>query len=489
MKMKRFLSLILATLFFIATLVACQNEAGTPSTNGSSEESDTSSSAIDETETDRSEHKDSIPKELDYDGAEISIAVMKNDVYIIDWVYDENLTGETVNALIHERNLKIEDELGVTLNITSDFVQSSYVANFALEILAETGAYDIINVGAADGTGFLTSHCLVDLNTVQYLDFEKPWWNQSILETCSIGGKSFFATGDIGFRYINGAGAFVFNKELAQQAGIEDMYASVKNGDWTYDMLYRYSTKFFQDLNFDGEKDDGDRYGFVADAVVSLDPFYMAFDQPITEIEDGIPVLACNTERMADIVDNLHALYNQSSGSFIVKDQGMDTVFLKGNTLFTPIQIASLGSPGFRESEIDFGVAPYPKFDEAQESYYTHNRNGYSQYGIALTSDTIDMAGAVLELAAAENYRKVIPTYYEEALQIKYSRDDANAEMIDIIFENVRCDFAFYTDIMYILRQTVGAKNGSFSTYYAKYQPGYQRILNNTINAFEESME
>jgi len=483
----KLLSFVLVALFLLATLLACRNTSNNPASSDPQTSTPTEGTAPIGSETDRSQYPDDIPDELDYDGAQISVAVMKNDVYIIDWVYDKDLTGETVNTLIYERNMKIEDELGVTLNITSDFVQSSYVVNFAMEILAETGAYDIINVGAADGTGFLTSQCLLDLNTVNYINFEQPWWNQSILETCSINGKSYFATGDIGFRYINGAGAFVFNKELAEQVGIEDMYQLVKDVEWTYDMLYRYSTNFYSDLNGNTEIDDEDRFGFVADAVVSLDPFYAAFDQPITEIDDGFPTLVCNTEKMANVVDMLHKLYNRSAGSFIVSaDNSMDKVFLKGNTLFTPIQIAALGSATFRESEIDIGVAPYPKYDENQATYLTHNRNGYSQYGIALTCDTVDMAGAVLELAAAENYRKVIPTYYEEVLQIKYSRDDANAEMIDIIFENVRCDFAFYTDILYILRNTVGKKNSGFASYYGKYESGYQRILNNTINAFTD---
>ena len=91
----------------------------------------------------------------------------------------------------------------------------------------------------------------------------------------------------------------------------------------------------------------------------------------------------------------------------------------------------------YREMTDDYGILPIPKWDESQDYHVTIN-GSESTFGIPVNSSKTDRLGAVLELLAYESYKTVTPAYYEEALKIKYTRDDTAAQIIDIIKNGAR---------------------------------------------------
>lgn len=59
------------------------------------------------------------------------------------------------------------------------------------------------------------------------------------------------------------------------------------------------------------------------------------------------------------------------------------------------------------------------------------------------------MYGAVLEVMAAESYRRVTPEYYETALKTQYMDDPALWEMLDMITGNIKLDAGvLYTKVL-----------------------------------------
>ena len=88
-----------------------------------------------------------------------------------------------------------------------------------------------------------------------------------------------------------------------------------------------------------------------------------------------------------------------------------------------------------RDMESDFGIIPYPKFDEAQTEYYS--RVSYYWANVVPTTNThLEMTGAILEAFISYSARYVVPAYYDIALKTKYSRDEESVAMLDLIFEN-----------------------------------------------------
>lgn len=84
----------------------------------------------------------------------------------------------------------------------------------------------------------------------------------------------------------------------------------------------------------------------------------------------------------------------------------------------------------------DFGVLPYPKWDDNQDTYYSRVEGGAQVCIVPITNDKTDIAGAVIESMCSYSYNNVIPAYYEITIKNKYTRDDDSAEMFDLIIEN-----------------------------------------------------
>jgi ABC-type glycerol-3-phosphate transport system substrate-binding protein len=87
-----------------------------------------------------------------------------------------------------------------------------------------------------------------------------------------------------------------------------------------------------------------------------------------------------------------------------------------------------------RDMPDDFGVVPFPKFNEEQARYYTRVIGGFP-FVVPGTNARPEIAGALMETMACETRNTVIPAYYESSLQEKFARDLDTAEMLDLMFE------------------------------------------------------
>ena len=96
-----------------------------------------------------------------------------------------------------------------------------------------------------------------------------------------------------------------------------------------------------------------------------------------------------------------------------------------------------------RDMQDDYGVLPLPKFDTAQEDYYTTFDNTSSLVVVLSTCQNTEKVGATLELMAAEAYKQVTPAYFEICLQGKYSDAPEDAAMYDKIIKTFVFDFGF----------------------------------------------
>ena len=168
-----------------------------------------------------------------------------------------------------------------------------------------------------------------------------------------------------------------------------------------------------------------------------------------------------------------------------------DLVYKSGCTLYTDYDTATpLGFGGFKEgrvmavagylanayvtlrdTDIDFGLIPFPKFDEQQDGYksYVMATNGVICVGKSAT-DT-DRTGILVEAFAAETYKQVIPIYYDVALTNKYLRDEGSVDMLDIIRGGIVYDFGFVYDnwmgCTWILPNMMKEKQTSVEAYWA----------------------
>jgi hypothetical protein len=95
------------------------------------------------------------------------------------------------------------------------------------------------------------------------------------------------------------------------------------------------------------------------------------------------------------------------------------------------------------------------------------------------------MTGAVLELLAAETYRNVTEMYFEEALNHKYSRDDASCRMLDLIIANIDINFGYTNSgLIFLLRNMIRDNDNNLASKYASSEKSYITSLEDTLKSY-----
>jgi hypothetical protein len=140
------------------------------------------------------------------------------------------------------------------------------------------------------------------------------------------------------------------------------------------------------------------------------------------------------TERFINVIDRIFEITHGNAVFFNSDEKNM---FLDGRVLFndcTPFELQRL-----RAMETDFGILPYPKFDESQLNYVSRIEY-YFTTQIPITNSDVERAGVMLEALNSYSAKTVIPAFYEIALKAKHARDDDSAEMLELILNTLVID-------------------------------------------------
>ena len=379
---------------------------------------------------------DDLPEELDFGGITTHIFGWEGSGSNEFYVEEEN--GDIVNDAIYVRNRTVEERLNLvltyTLNPGAYNDRAAWVKTISQSVMAGDGSNDIVAGYSMSGATLANNRLLIDLMQLDYIDFEKPWWPDSLIKEATCGGKLYFCSGDISTNMIDYLYAIFFNKSLAENYDIENLYDLVREGGWTLDKMIELCSDLYSDLNGDGKKDPDDQFGYITHSTFS-DTFFFASGLRVTEPDpDGLPVLSeeFGGEKTQDLLVKLVDMF-QTDGMYLSSDYEVDRrQFLESRALFytTEVQYARTY---FRDTQIEYGILPVPKYDQAQENYYTVSSFPYTLYGIPVDAKDPSMSAAMLECLASESYRTVSPALFEVALKVKYAGDTDVSEMYDII--------------------------------------------------------
>ena len=462
--MKKLISTLLL-ISMLASVTACGGEAQT----------DSETTPADDT-TAAETSPDNIPLGTNLNGATVKIYV-RGDT--IDTEFDNAETGDVVDDAVYNRNRAIEERLNVRLeymsntsmdywgdrNIFMDTVRSSVLANDgSIDIAA--GLSNIMPNLAQDGM-------FINLlgKDVPYLNFDSPWWPAELTEELSVKGRLYMASGEACLGVIKGMMCFYFNKDMVEKNKLENPYDLVTDGKWTLDKMAEMASSVYADLNGDTKVDDEDQLGFYISSVNHAPNFVLASGMRLTKVgTSGLPEYDLGSESIVDLLDKFNTMMSED-GITANKNQSTNELkaFNEGRCLFTTGEFSFAET--FRDMTFDFGILPYPKYDETQEEYISSSRATYSLFGILPTADVQNCA-AVLEALASETYRMVTPAYYEKALLVMYSRDDISSQMFDLIKGHISFDYGvvhgpMIENITTILRMAICYPDGNWSSTWA----------------------
>ncbi len=465
--MKKLISTLLL-ISMLASVTACGGEAQT----------DSETTPADDT-TAAETSPDNIPLGTNLNGATVKIYV-RGDT--IDTEFDNAETGDIVDDAVYNRNRAIEERLNVRLeymsntsmdywgdrNIFMDTVRSSVLANDgSIDIAA--GLSNIMPNLAQDGM-------FINLlgKDVTYLNFDSPWWPAELTDELSVKGRLYMASGEASLGVIRGMLCFYFNKNLVEKNKLDDPYELVTSGKWTLDKMAEMASSTYADLNGNAQADKDDQFGFYIINENHAPNFLLSSGLRLTKQNaDGMPEYDLGSEKIVSLVDKIADFMTDDGFGAIAKDdtQKFDlNMFIEGRCLFITGEFKNVET--FRDMSFDFGILPYPKYDEAQVDYITSSRATYSCFGILTTAANTADCAIVLEALASENYHTVTPAYFEKALKVKYSRDDISSQMFDLIKGHISFDYGMVhgpinENILVPLRDAICYPSGSWATTWA----------------------
>ena len=398
--------------------------------------------------------------------------------------YLEEKDGDAMNDALRSRDLAVEERLNISLVYEGLQDRGQVKNNMKSLIMAGDETYQLVITSLSDGINTLsTSELLYDLRALPYLQLEKEYWNKSMYDNMTFYGKQYFSTGAISLQYYL-TPIMQFNKQLATDYQVGDIYEIVREGKWTVDKLIEIAYSVSHDLNGDGTMTTDDFYGLVVDGTFG-NVLYNGAGFSSVAYEGDNCVLTLDSAASIDFIDKCAAMFGNRD--VILNDAdgaGLNaTLFRDNRTLF--ITNTVLGASNMRDMEEDFGIIPTPKSNEAQESYMS-SCNTWLPSGIGVPSicSTPEETGLILETMAYISDQYLRTAVYDVTLQGKVSRDEDSAAMLDLIYARTAFDFNTVFDFggtSILLRECVLGEKENFSSKYAAVKTKAQTALDDML--------
>ena len=461
--MKKLLALLLA-MFMLLTMVGCPADTNEPADT----DPDTEDVSEDETDPPVKDPDDDGPNidppdwygMLDYYNAEgnpetFTMMIRDDgDFYVEEFMVDLEAAGENKTVLqeaTYERNSNVEEIMGVAF----DFLpvkSADYKTKFFDDFQNGKNSFDMAGMQANLIGGMLNQGLLADWNDVEYVDFEKEWWLSSAnqAEDLTINGHLWSITGDATNISIGKILVMYFNKNLIENyTGMkaDQFYNQVVNaktsagtvGKWTIDYMLNLTKDIWDDKNGNQEPDSGDFFGINFYLATICDNYFAAFDIPlVSQNEDGSYVIDLSGERVQIAWNKLADMcYGSNNYCYLTSNKATSiTFFGSQGSLFTHGGLEWITNFLANDLNFEFSVIPYPKYNEAQESYKTTLSDVFSMLVISAEEDNLARVGAVAEAMGYESYNTTTEAYYETLLKGRGTYDTQSKEMIDTIYHN-----------------------------------------------------
>ena len=442
---KRSVAILLLISMLSGSMVSC-SESPVQETEKKAQSADTSAAAADtlaeETKPDAMAHLG----EKNFEGRDF--VVLGAGPGSGEWqnfeILAETVTGEPINDAVYERNTFINETYNVKL-VALD--QDGHGTAFRNAVLSNTDDYQASMYSVNSATSLAMEGILYDFCDLPVVDLTAPWYDQNANESLSVANRLYFSFGDMNLQNLDLTWCVMFNKQLAGDHQIGDVYSLVENNEWTMDKMIELSTGITKDLNGDGKMDNNDYYG----ASTTLARTAMAFmyaagirfvDKDANDYPVYKPLEEISYNVFSDVLrfyytDNILCNLDRLSGTW----RTAETMFMNNQFLFYIECMQNLSR--FREMEVDFGVVPMPKYTADQEEYISMVCDFPSALVIPAYCMDPDFTGFMVEAINAKSSETVRPTYVDKCLMYKYSRDEESGGMLEIILDTMYYDPAY----------------------------------------------
>ncbi|MBQ8439225.1 MAG: extracellular solute-binding protein [Clostridia bacterium] len=392
--------------------------------------------------------------EVNYAGETFKMQLRDNDLFIKDmYVSSYSEAVSEVDRAVFIRNEAVSERLG---GIDYEMVRSSSENNdtsLMSAILSGSCNFDLIINHGHSMTNYAQQAALENFYDLPYLDLTKHYWDQNLIEDFAIKGQLYVLSGDISYLLLGHTDSMVFNKSLCDRLNLDYPYESVVKGEWTFELFTKMIKESNSDVNSNGVMlpSEGDYMGYVTDKYCGPLNVLYSGGSKVSQNDGETFSLSLYTDRHDSIFQKFFELMEQDN-CMIYTDWNSSTELVKfrnefanGNVLFTDLRTYEIEDL-IRAGMLDYGVIPWPKWDDTVDQYYSWVDAGTNLMGVPAgrTEERLEFISVVLEALCAEGSRNVMPMYYERILKLKLAQDPQSHEIMDMIKEGRVYDMASY---------------------------------------------
>ena len=429
----KLLSLILVLITVLSFVVACAADV---------EEDDEKKWVATDTEAE----EPAVPS-IDWGGKDFRVLTTNND-HEPNFEVVGDLGGGRLSAKVYERNVSVKEYCNVEVKDATG-EEDSFDA-LEKDFLGGTQSYDLVfmirdNMSSAIQRGYMK-----ELGGIEYIDFEEDWYSDLAIESMKISGRLYHMTSDFSLVDKARTNTLFLNRDLAEELGLEDVVAMVREGTWTIDVMYQMASAAALD---DGNNkiESSDRFGFTGGGGEAALALYAGMGNTLVSLKDDntyeIKITQDRSLSSLDWIKDMLDVFNWigfTGSEHVVWPKDYDipsNAFCDGRVLFYSGIMDSVEALS-ENADFAYTAITYPKYDVDQDHYYTTNDNMYcSTFGIPFNAEDMDFSGYMIELLSWKSHTTTYPEYYEIKCQVQKSYDPVCAEMLRLNYEGMVFDF------------------------------------------------
>lgn len=384
-----------------------------------------------------------------FDEKEICFLTRDNAEWTTVDIFAEKGNEDNVSDAVYRRNEIVRAKYGVVI---TEYQVSDTITAVNKENASPTDAFYAVVSMTSTACSMIANSSLHDLNReeCEYLDFTNPWWDGVIAEEMSIEDHVYFGTGDLLISDNDGTFAIMFNKTIAQEIGLNDIYSLVDNKQWTMDRMYEYEQLAVRDNDGDGKLSyDTDVCGYAYTGDDKYCFMYAGDLKAVVKDEDGGLIYDLDVERAANIADKGKLVFS-AENTVDMNATGISVV-TTGQKCFGENHCLFFGEclqcvERVRGYDVNFGIVPFPLYDEHQKDYCALMNwvGGVVSIPKCVSADMLEMISITLESMAYYSVDTLTEQYYETNLKVKNAKDAESGPMVDLILSHRIYDLAYY---------------------------------------------
>ncbi len=377
----------------------------------------------------------------------------------------DDVTENTVETMIYQRNDKVADDLGIKLTYKQVELGHADILKHFEDLASQGGdaCPDIVinmyfGLIRAEVNGLLKDMKDGYGGSDNYFDFSNEGWYTEMMDGTTLNPEKYYiAAGDylidsLRLSYNTFVNVDKFDETFSSEGGMNTLYDIILGNDpdiaWTYETMFDYADRAYVPNNLDESQTF---WGLMANTGLYARSFFFSSNMNIFSYDaQNIPSYVSNADQQNELHTYIDVIVQHITGEGVKLDTDANglTSFQNGKALFMTDQfLAALEGDNFRNMNDAAAVIPYPKYDATKAYRNLVSDNACGGAILEVSSRDFAACSALMQYMTEESV-PIAYQYFEVELKLKNNQVDNTKQLsvLDIIRSSVACPQEFLFD-------------------------------------------